>query len=406
MSNERSSWVVGVLKVWRGTGKGNTYCLHLMAGFDTTHMETPDRRSSVTSRPRALLLGSYRHPLGMPGDDLCVAIATEADVVHIPSAAPLRRALTVWRQASRAIREDGCELVHLLDPRFAVTGMMLQRQYGIPVSASVSSRDARARSPFGCLVLRALNHLDHGFTSEEAVVHELRERAPRLPLSVVSPAATALPWPTGRGLASLSRALRGVRPGRLVLGLPWPENRNDLRWFRDVVVPQLQAKPLCLLLGAPSRRQARLLVGAVGMRADFRVHTGRMDGDVIASAARCVDAFVVCAAHEPLPTAAAGQLAIALATGAVPVVTNAAEDARVLAHERNALVVGPDDERGYVDTLNRILSLPAVQRHFLGEEFARFTLATWRWSDVASAYAERFATLVGRPRIPADLRAA
>lgn len=369
-------------------------------------MKTPERHVSATSRPRVLIVGSYRHPLGLPSDDLSLAIAAEADVVHIPSTAPGRQALSVWSQASRAIREDGCELVHLLDPRFAVTGMMLQRQYGIPVSASVSSRDAGARSPFGRLVLRALNHLDHGFTSEEAVAHGLRDRVPRLPLSVVSPAASVLPWPSKRGLASVSRALRGVRPGRLVLALPWPEHRDDLRWFREKVVPQLDAKPLCLLLGAPSRRQARRLIGAVGMQADFRVLTGRLDGDAIASAARCVDAFVVCAASEPLPTAAAGQLAIALATGGVPVVTSAAEDARVLAHERSAFVVEPGDERGYVHTLNQLLSLPAVQRHFLGQEFARCTLAKWRWSDVGSAYAERFAALVGRPQIPANLRAA
>ena len=78
----------------------------------------------------------------------------------------------------------------------------------------------------------------------------------------------------------------------------------------------------------------------------------------------------------------------------------------VLAHECNAFVVDPDDEHGYVRTLNQVLMLPAVQRHFLGEEFARFTLARWRWDDVASVYADRFAALVGRPHIPAELRAA
>jgi Glycosyl transferases group 1 len=388
-------------------GRWEDHLLSLPDGrFDTTFMKSAQRLRPVTLRPRALIVGSYRHPLGPPTDELSAAIGREADVVRVESAAPVRGALSVLSRASRAIREDGCELVHLLDPRFAVVGMMLQRQHGVPVSVSVSSADARSRSPLGRLAVRALNHLDQGFTAEASVAHLLRERAPRLPMSVVPPAASALPWPSKRGMASVSRALRGVRPGRLVLALPWPENRNDLRWFRDVVVPQLDARPLCLLLGAPSRRQARILLGAVGMQEDFRVHTGRVDGDVIASAARCVDAFVVCAASEPLPSAPASQLAIALATGGVPVVTNAAQDARVLAHERNGFVVEPADERTYVHTLNQLLSLPAVQRHFLGEEFARFTLAKWRWSDVASVYAERFAALVGRPQIPVDLRAA
>jgi hypothetical protein len=369
-------------------------------------MKSAVRLPSDTSRPRACIVGSHRHPLGLPTDDLPAAIAREAHALHVASTAPLRQALSVLSQASRAIREDGCELVHLLDPRFAVVGMMLRRQHGVPVSVSVSSADARSKSPFGRLMVRAMNHLDHGFTAEESVASVLRERAPWLPMSMVPPAASVLPWPSKRGMASMSRVLRGVRPGRLVLAVPWPENHQDLRWFRDVVVPQLEARPLCLLLGAPSRRQAMIVLGAVGMEADFRVHPGRLDGDMIASAARCVDAFVVCAGSEPLPSAPAGQLAIALATGGVPVLTNAAEDARVLAHERNGFVVEPADEGGYVHTLNQILSLPAVQRHFLGEEFARFTLAKWPWSRVASAYAERFAALLGRPQIPADLRAA
>lgn len=369
-------------------------------------MEAPERRPSSTSCPRAVVIGSYRDALGLPSAELLPALGADADVRQVAATSPLRHSLRAFKQAARAIREDGYELVHLLDPRFAPVGRLLQRRYGVPVSVSISSADAGGRSPLARLALRAVEGLDHVFTSEEPVAQILRERAPRVPLSVVAPAASALPWPSRRGLASVSRALSGVRAGRLIVALPWPENRNDLRWFRDVVVPQLDAKPVCLLLGVPSRRQARLLVGAIGIPSDVRIQRGRLTADVIASAARCVDAFVVCAAHEPSPSAPDGQLAIALATGGVPVVTNAAEDARVLAHERNAFVVGPGDEHGYVRTLNQILSLPAIQRHVLGEEFARFTLNKWPWQDVADTYTERFAALVGRPRIPADLRAA
>lgn len=369
---------------------------------------TASARSAPRSsaRPRAVVVGSFRDPLRIPAPELTAALGAESDTLHIPATAPLRHALSAFQRASRAISKDGYELVHLLDPRFAPVGLMLRRRYGVPVTASISSADAMGRLPITRLTLRALDHLDHAFTCEATVAHTLRERAPGLPLSIVAPAASALPWPTRRGLDSVARALKGVRPGRLVIALPWPENRNDLRWFRDIVVPQLDARPVCLLLGVPSRRAARLLIGAMGMNNDFRIHSGRLTADVIASAARCVDAFVVCAAHVPTPAAPDGQLVIALATGGVPVVTNAAQDARVLAHERNAFVVEPGDERGYVHTLNQILSLPAVQRHFLGEEFARFTLGKWPWRDVAAAYNERFAALVGRPQIPVDLRAA
>ena len=304
------------------------------------------------------------------------------------------------------IERERYEMVHLLDPRFAVVGMMIQRQCGVPVSATVTSVDAMSRTPLAALSMRALNHLDQAFVSEDAVSTLLRERAPRLPLSSVRPAARALPWPSKGAITAVTKALRGVRAGRLIVALPWPDSRNDLRWFRDVVLPQLDARPACLLIGVPSRREARLLVGQVGVRADFRVLAGRLTADVIAAVARCVDAFVVTGRSNDRPDDATSALAIALSTGGVPVVTNGMEDARVLAHERNAFLVDPGDEHGYVRTLNQVLALPAVQRHFLGEEFARFTLSRWRWSDVASVYADRFAALVGRPQIPADLRAA
>ncbi len=369
-------------------------------------MKAPERRPSSTSRPRAVVIGSYRDPLRLQSDELVRALGADADVRHVAASSPIRHSLRAFRQASRAIRDDGFELVHILDPRLAPVGRLLRRQFGVPLLVSISSADVGGRSPVMRTALRAAGGFDHAFTSEEPVMKIVRERAPQLPLSIVAPAASVLPWPTRRGLASLARALAGVRAGRLVIALPWPANRNDLRWFRDVVIPQLEAKPVCLLLGVPSRRQARLLVGSVGLHSDIRIHCGPLTGDVIASAARCVDAFVICASNELSTNAPDGQLAIALATGGVPVVTNAAEDARVLAHERNAFVVGPGDELGYVETLNQILSLPAIQRHVLGEEFARFTLNRWPWRDVADAYTERFAALVGRPRIPAELRAA
>lgn len=369
-------------------------------------MKAPERRASSTSRPRAVVIGSYRDSLRLRSDELVQALGADADVRQVAATSPIKHSLRAFRQASRAIRDDGFELVHILDPRLALVGRLLRRQFDVPVSVSISSADASGRSPLMRAALRAACGFDHAFASEEPVVQMMRERAPRLSLSIVAPAASVLPWPSQRGLASVARALSGVRAGRLVIALPWPENRNDLRWFRDAVIPQLDAKPVCLLLGVPSRRQARFLVGPVGVHSDFRIHCGRLTGDVIASAARCVDTFVVCAANAPSPSAPGGQLAIALATGGVPVVTNAAEDARVLAHERNAFVVGPGDERGFVRTLNQILSLPAIQRHVLGEEFARFTLNKWPWQDVADVYTERFAALVGRPQIPADLRAA
>jgi glycosyltransferase involved in cell wall biosynthesis len=159
-----------------------------------------------------------------------------------------------------------------------------------------------------------------------------------------------------------------------------------------------------LLLGAPSRREARILVGASGMRTDFRVHVGRIDADLLAAAARCADVFVIPGATRR--DVALTDLLIAAICSKVPVVAGGAVRSELLEHERNALLVDPYDSFSMTSTLNTLLSLPAVQRHYLGEDFAAHTMARWTRERAANAYAERLAAMVGRPRIPAELRAA
>ena len=44
-----------------------------------------------------------------------------------------------------------------------------------------------------------------------------------------------------------------------------------------------------------------------------------------------------------------------------------------------------------------------LQRQFLGQDFAAHTLGRWTAESAADIYAERFAALVGRPRIPVEL---
>ncbi len=376
-----------------------------MIGLDTRPMNLIDDTLFGADRPRVVLIGSPHDRFSASDNGLTNALGATIRIRHVSADSPLRHSVAAFRAASAAIRDRRFEMVHLLDARFALTGMMLQRHFGVPVTASVGPDDLSAVAPWSRLSMRALTHLDEVFVSSRITAASLRLRTPSLPVSFVRSAASPLPWPPKSSVARVTRALRGIRPGRLVVAVPWPENRADLRWFRDVVVPQIDSHALCLLIGVPSRRQARLIVGLSGYQSDFRVLSGRLDIAMIAAVARCVDAFVV-PTSSPRSVDVESALSIALSLGGVPVVTNGTEAAGVLAHERNAFVVDPGDERGFVHTLNQVLSLPAVQRHFLGEEFARFTLSRWPWSDVADVYAERFAAHVGRPFIPADLRAA
>lgn len=344
--------------------------------------------------------------MGFPDVELASAVSRVADVIPLAASAPFRQSLPILLRAVRAVRDDGAELVHLYDARFAPMALLMRQRLGVPVTASVCSSDTQGRGPWGRMAARAIGRLDHVFTSDDAPARALLARSSCLPVSVVRHAATPLPWPSKRGLAAVTRSLRGTRPGRLVVAVPWSENRDDLRWFRDLAQPRLEARPLSLIVGAPTRRDVRMLVGSEGLERDFRVVTGRLTADMISAVARCADAFAVPAGCHALERRDPSALGISLALGGIPVVTNGEEDARVFAHERNGFVIAPGDDGEFVRTLNQLLALPAVQRHALGEEFARYTLNRWRWGDVAEVYAERYAALVGRPQIPADLRAA
>ncbi|MDP9236477.1 MAG: hypothetical protein M3P30_03595 [Chloroflexota bacterium] len=361
--------------------------------------------TTALAPPRVVLLGSHYDGLRCSGDGLILALSREAEAVHVDATGPLRHALTAYGRAAAAV-SDGAELVHVLDARFAPVAVLLRRRLGVKITATVSAQDMSSRTPWPVLARRFLPRFDAAFTSEEAALFALRDTMPSLSASRVRPAVSMLPQPLAKHTSAVARALRGVRPGRLVLGLVWPENRNDLRWFRDVVLPRLDAKPICLLLGAPSAREVRLLIGAAGVRSEFRLLRGPLDAPTIAAAARCVDAFVSPASLRHGKPDAITPLALALAVSSVPTVTDGQAEAAVLTHERNAFLVDRGDERGFASTLNDLLALPALQRHFLGEEFARYTLGQWTWREAADVYVERFASLVGRPRIPAGLRAA
>lgn len=140
------------------------------------------------------------------------------------------------------------------------------------------------------------------------------------------------------------------------------------------------------------------------MNGRFRAHIGRINSDVIASAARCADVFVV--AGEARTRASTTELLLALVASRVPVVASGGIESAALEHERDAFIAPAGDASGLVATVNQLLALPAVQRHYLGEEFAEHAMQRYTWDAAAAVYGARFATMVGRPQIPAELRAA
>jgi hypothetical protein len=95
-----------------------------------------------------------------------------------------------------------------------------------------------------------------------------------------------------------------------------------------------------------------------------------------------------------------------MAASGAPLVVGGGVRSSALRNEENAFIATAGDPLSLVSTLNQLLSLPAIQRHYLGEQFAAYTRQTVTWAAAAPIYAERFAVMVGRPQIPANLRAA
>jgi hypothetical protein len=351
------------------------------------------------ARPRVVVLGSYRPPFGIVDDAPIEAISRVAAIHPIdasPTPAGMLRAL---RRGSRAIA-DGCEAVHLLDARLVLPALAIRSRFRVPVTATLTAADCSARRTHAA----ALRRVDHAFVHGEPS-RVRRDILKRVPMSGAPPLAPALPEPSRRRLASLARIVGDGTPGRLVVASPWPADSEQVRWCRDAIVPLLEGNPLWLFLGAPGRRQVRLMAGAIGFNGSVRAHVGRIDAGVVAAAARCADLFVV--SGEPARVAASTEdLLLALIASRVPLITGGGVESALLEHETNAFVVRPGDASGLVATANQLLALPAIQRHYLGEEFARHTARRFTWDTAAEVYGERFASLVGRPLIPQELRAA
>jgi hypothetical protein len=360
-------------------------------------------RPDLFSRPRIAIAGLYRSPLSAE-DGGFVATLSRSVNLHVVAASPTPVGLLrLLRDGARAIMQDRCEAVHLLDARLAPAALMLRARFGVPVSVTLARSDAgsgRRIRPW----LSPVQRLDEAFTSDRELARAFAQGTGQLPVTVTAPAAEPLPEPSKARLASMVRLLHDITPGRLIVAVPRPLDSAQARWFRDAVAPLLHGNPVCLLLGAPGRREARLFAGAIGLRGSMRVHAGTLDADTIAAAARCADVFAV--PGKPQYAGGIDDLLLALIASKVPVVAGGAVRGAVLDHERNAFAVDPCDAMDMVFTLNKLMALPAVQRHYLGEEFAANALSRWTWDTAVKTYAERFAALVGRPQIPAELRAA
>jgi hypothetical protein len=371
-----------------------------MQGSDNAHMFK--ERSSA--RPLVLAVGLHRDGLGLPHPELRDAVDDTVDARHVDVASVTSGGRALLREATAAAAGDGLEAVHLFDARLAPYALLARRRLGVAVSATLSSRDVGKRSLPRRLLWPMISRLDQAFVSHEALARAVAQRSRRLAVAVTPPSARPLVAPSARALERVTRLLHGIAPGRLVVAMLWPADREHLRRYRDAVAPLLIGNPVTLMLGAPNRREARIALGPQTGRNPLRAHVGQVDADLLSAALRCSDAAVL--VGPPRGLADCDEVVLAIAASRIPLVAAGALESDLLHAERNALTVEPGDAFGLVTTLNKLLALPAQQRHCLGVEFADYTLDCWTPAAAAEAYAERFYSLVGRPLIPADLRAA
>jgi hypothetical protein len=367
-------------------------------------MSQCESRSKNGRAPRVVTLGSLRDPLGMSADGFHRALAAAAEVEHLDTARPIHDGVRLYRAAAALIHRDAFELVHVLDPRLAPIGAMLHRRHGVPASLTLTADVQESRRPWAALARRSLGAFAEAFVAEDDFAGVAGPGCRGVPLYTMPVAARELPLPSPRDVARVARALHTLTPRRPIVAVPWPRTGTDFRWFRDVVMPHLSAQPVCVLFGVTSRRQLRLMLQAAGSPADVRSIAGPLTASLIAAVARVADAFAAPAPSRPDEVSSG--VTMALTVSGVPVVTNAMAFDCVAAHETSGLMIDKGDESGFIAALDNVLALPAVQRRFLGEDIARSTLRERPWQPVAEAYTERFSALVGRPVIPAALRAA
>ena len=183
---------------------------------DTRHMFASRPPIRLSSRPRVIVVGSQRHPLGLRGE----AADLGAEAMHIDASHPARQMLRVAMQASRLIRDEGFEAVHLQDARFAPAAFWLRKRHGVAVSAALGAADVQRRVGMPGGGLRSLARLDEAFVSDPEVIATLRLRAPRLSVTELHTVASPLPLrPLLRGRASLPSTTALLPMNRLTLPL-------------------------------------------------------------------------------------------------------------------------------------------------------------------------------------------
>lgn len=348
--------------------------------------------TTADSRARVLALGPARGPASA-ATGAAVPVWTAGD--HI----------ALWRSLEREIHKRmtvrRCDVVHLTDVALAPFGRWFRSRTDVPVTVDVAPADLLGEGDDAERIFAAVDALDAAYVFGATGDAALCRRTERVAVSVLPLIAVAASPPPVGPLDAVGSLLADLPPGRPVVVVPWTDDSAEFRWFAEEVLEAFSADVLWLITGLPA---GRVPTRVPRNRASIRVHNAQLDDAAIASLARYADAFVVPWHLGGGAPDADALLRLALAASGTPVIAD--NNGGVLEHERNAFTVRAGDGAGFRATLDQLFTLPAKQRHYIGEEFAEDALARWPVAAAAAVYEDRFAVLAGHPAIPAELRIA
>jgi hypothetical protein len=355
--------------------------------MEWTWLSTPD------SPARVLALGPARGP------------ATAASGGRAPTWTAGDH-IVLWRSLEREIQKRagsrGCDVLHLTDVALAPFGRWFRSRSDIPVTVDVGPADLAAEGDEADRTFAAVDALDAAFVFGAAGEAALCRRTERVAVSSLPLIAAAASDPGVGPIEAVGQLLADLPPGRPVAVVAWSHDSAEFRWFAEEVLAAFSSDVLWLITGMPG---GELPTGRTAHPASIRVHHGRFDDETIAALSRYADAFVAPWRLGGRAPEADALLRLALAASGTPVVA-ADSGSGVLEHERNAFIVRARDAAGFRATLEQLFTLPAKQRHYVGEEFAEDALARWPVGAATAVYEDRFAVLAGHPAIPAELRIA
>ncbi len=347
---------------------------------------------TTDSRARVLALGPARGP--------ATAASGRAAPVWTAGDHPV-----FWRSLERRIQKrisaHRCDVVHLTDVALAPFGRWFRSRTDIPVTIDVAPADLLAGGDAAERIFAAVDALDAAFVLGAAGDAALCRRTRRVAVSALPLIAVAAPDEPLDAPDAVGSLLGDVPPARPIAVVPWTDDRTEIRWFTEEVIAAF-SDVLWLIAGIPAGPEP---AACPFDRASIRLHHAQLDDPTIATLARYADAFVVPWHLGGGAPDADALLRVALAASATPVIA-ADEGDCVLEHEQNAFTVRARDGAGFRATLDQLFTLPARQRHYIGEEFAEDVIARWPVAAAAAAYEDRFELLAGHPAIPAELRVA